>query len=131
MYDCFAGTARTAANERAKALTVPHLEDTVVAHETLRQLVVHGHHVAAAGAPVVLLVGLVLAAGGVRVVAAGEVRVDGAVDPVPLRPSQGVLVEALLSSHAVGIVEVAGVADEKLEVPLDGEKSGWTEGGGG
>lgn len=81
-------------------LTVPHLEDAVFADEVFGQVVVHGHDVAAPGPPVVVLLRLVLAAGGVRVVAPGVVGVDGAVDAIALCARQRVLVEALLWRRA-------------------------------
>lgn len=86
---------------------------------------------------VVVLLRLVLTAGGIRVVSAGEVRVDGAVDSISGRSNQWILVEAFLGGgNAVRIVEVGRVGYEELKVPLHvyavtkDSRRGAREGGG-
>ena len=54
----------------------------------------------------------------VNVVTAGVVGVDRASGAVVRCTGKGVLVEALLSGHTFGVVEVGGVADEELAVTL-------------
>lgn len=61
------------------------------------------------------------AAGGIHVVASRVVRVDGAVDSVTVCAGQGVPVEALLGGDAIRVIEIARVAQKKLEMSLGAE----------
>ncbi len=106
------------AESTSKPLTVPHLEDAALALEVRGQLVLHVHLGAAPAPPVEGLLDLLLTAGGVHVVPARVVGVDGAVGIVALRTREGVLVEALLGGHAIGVGQVGSIADEELQVAL-------------
>ncbi len=110
-------------------LTVVQLQDAVVALD-VRKPVAHLDAVGV-GRDVVahVLLHLVLAARRVRVVAPRVVGVDHAGVVGVVFPGEGVLVEALLRHHAVGVVEVVHVAQEELEVALRWV-GGKMEGGG-
>ena len=62
----------------------------------------------------------VVPAGRVDIVSSGIVGVDGAVERVVLRAVKGILVEAFLRHHPVGVVQVVAAAEEELDVALQG-----------
>ena len=84
----------------------------------VREHVAHLYVLSFRGIVGLALLGFVDAALWVNVVAPGIVGVDRASGAVVRSTSKGVLVEALLGGHAVGVVEVGGVADEELAVTL-------------
>lgn len=99
-----------------------HLKDAPLAREVRGQIVVHSDDVARktvrAVQEILLSVGLIFGAGGVHVVSTGVVGVDRTVDAVSGRAGERVLVQAPLCHDAIGVVQVRGVAHEKLDVTL-------------
>ena len=121
IIDAFSSSAThsflTSDKNRRIKLTVNHLENAVLALD-VREHVAHLYVLSFRGIVGLALLGFVDAALWVNVVAPGIVGVDRASGAVVRSTSKGVLVEALLGGHAVGVVEVGGVADEELAVTL-------------
>ena len=121
IIDAFSSSAThsflTSDKNRRIKLTVNHLENAVLALD-VREHVAHLYVLSFRGIVGLALLGFVDAALWVNVVAPGIVWVDRASGAVVRSTSKGVLVEALLGGHAVGVVEVGGVADEELAVTL-------------
>ena len=117
---------RTCNNGEEKKLTVVHLQDAVSTRD-FREFVANcdGVSLVAFSIPfdaddrvfVYVLASLVRNTRGCHVVPAGVVRVDGAVEVVPVGTGQRIFVETFLVCRGA-ITLVGGVADGELDVTL-------------
>lgn len=96
-----------------------HLEGAAGTEEIFRKLIAHVDHVTPR-CPMVWLRLVRLRGPALRVdkVPLWVVGVNWAVEVIPLSTRECVLVETLLGSHAVWVIQIVGVADEEFNVPL-------------